>query len=156
MRKTFAALATSVAILFSMGTGSAFADSTLNNVVKSTYGTPYKYGGITTSGFDCSGFTRYVFSKMGINLPRVSSEQFHKGVSIPKSQLKAGDLVFFKINGNNIVSHVGVYLGNGKFAHASSSKGVRTDNLSNSYYSKYYVGAKRILSASTYATHVQS
>lgn len=156
MRKTFAAVATSVAILFSIGTGSAFADSTLNNVVKSTYGTPYKYGGITTSGFDCSGFTRYVYSKMGINLPRVSSEQFHKGVSVPKSQLKAGDLVFFKIKGNNIVSHVGVYVGNGKFAHASSSKGVRTDSLSNSYYSKYYVGAKRILSPSTYATHVQS
>lgn len=123
MRKTFAAVATSAAILFSIGTGSAFADSTLNNVVESTYGTPYKFGGITTNGFDCSGFTRYVYSKMGVSLPRVSSQQFHQGVSVPKNQLKAGDLVFFKIKGNNVVSHV---------------------------------GAKRILSASTYAAHVQS
>ncbi|MNW38673.1 NlpC/P60 family protein [Fontibacillus panacisegetis] len=155
MRKTLAAAATSLAILFTMGTGSAFAGTTLNSVVKSVYGTPYKYGGTTTNGFDCSGFTRYVYSKMGIQLPRVSTAQFNTGVSISKSDLKAGDLVFFNTQGTGKVSHVGVYIGDGKFAHASSSKGIRTDALSNSYYKQRYVGAKRILSQYTYALHAK-
>ncbi|MNO67309.1 Murein DD-endopeptidase MepS/Murein LD-carboxypeptidase precursor [compost metagenome] len=155
MRKTLAAAATSLAILFTMGTGSAFADTTLNSVVKSVYGTPYKYGGTTTRGFDCSGFTRYVYSKMGIELPRVSTAQFNKGVTVTKSNLKAGDLVFFNTLGTGKVSHVGIYLGSGKFAHASSSKGIRTDYLSNSYYNQRYVGAKRILSQYTYALHAK-
>lgn len=146
MRKTIAAAATSLAILFTMGTGNVHAESTLNSVVKSVYGTPYKYGGTTINGFDCSGFTRYVYKKLGVTLPRVSSDQYKKGISVAKSQLKAGDLVFFNTLGNGKVSHVGIYLGDGTFAHASSSKGIRTDKLSNSYYKTRYVGAKRILS----------
>lgn len=155
MRKTLAAAATSLAILFTMGTGSAFADTTLNSVIESVYGTPYKYGGTSASGFDCSGFTRYVYSKMGVQLPRISSAQFSKGVSVSKSDLRAGDLVFFNTLGTGKVSHVGIYLGDGKFAHASSSKGIRTDKLSSSYYKQRYVGAKRILSQSTYSVHVK-
>ncbi|RCX14450.1 NlpC/P60 family protein [Fontibacillus phaseoli] len=150
MRKTITAAATSLAILFTMGTGSAFADTTLNSVVKSVYGTPYKYGGVTTNGFDCSGFTRYVFKKMGVDLARVSAAQYKQGTTVAKSQLKAGDLVFFNTMGKGKVSHVGVYLGDGKFAHASSSKGIRTDKLSSSYYKTRYVGAKRILSQSSF------
>ncbi|WP_410772402.1 C40 family peptidase [Fontibacillus sp. BL9] len=152
MRKTITAAATSLAILFTMGTGSAFADTTLNSVVKSVYGTPYKYGGVTTNGFDCSGFTRYVFKKMGIDLARVSGAQYKQGTAVAKSQLKAGDLVFFNTLGKGKVSHVGIYLGDDKFAHASSSKGIRTDKLSNSYYKTRYVGAKRILSKSSFTT----
>jgi len=152
LRKTFAAAATSLAILFTMGTGSAFADTTLTSVVKSVYGTPYKYGGVTTNGFDCSGFTRYVFKKMGVDLARVSTAQYKQGTPVAKSQLKAGDLVFFNTLGKGKVSHVGVYLGDGKFAHASSSKGIRTDKLSNTYYKTRYVGAKRILSADSYSS----
>lgn len=153
MRKTIAAAATSLAILFTMGTGNVHAESTLSSVVNSVYGTPYKYGGTTTNGFDCSGFTRYVFKKLGVNLARVSTAQYKQGVSVPKSQLKAGDLVFFNTLGTGKVSHVGIYLGEGKFAHASSSKGIRTDKLSNSYYKARYVGAKRILSKTGFSKY---
>ncbi|MOA05956.1 Murein DD-endopeptidase MepS/Murein LD-carboxypeptidase precursor [compost metagenome] len=92
---------------------------------------------------------------MGIQLPRVSTAQFNKGVSVSKGNLIAGDLVFFNTLGTGKVSHVGIYLGNGKFAHASSSKGIRTDLLNNSYYKQRYVGAKRILSQYTYALHAK-
>lgn len=151
MRKTLVAAATSLAILLSMGTmgtGTASA-STLSSVVDSVYGTPYKMGGIGNGSFDCSGFTQFVFKKMGISLARQSAAQYKQGTVVAKSQLKAGDLVFFNTLGNG-VSHVGVYMGAGTFAHASSSKGVRIDFLSNSYFANRYVGAKRILSQYTY------
>lgn len=157
MRKTFAAAATSLAILFTLGTGSvSAADTKLDSVVNSVYGTPYKYGGVTTNGFDCSGFTRYVFKQMGVKLARVSSAQYKQGTPVAKSQLKPGDLVFFNTLGKNKVSHVGIYLGDGKFAHASSSKGIRTDQLNSSYYKSKYVGAKRILSKTGYSTFAES
>ncbi|MBP2002768.1 cell wall-associated NlpC family hydrolase [Paenibacillus shirakamiensis] len=150
MRKKLAAAATSLAILFTMGTGSAFADSTLTHAVKSVYGTPYKTGGTTSRGFDCSGFTSFVFKKMGVSLARQSKAQFKQGSPVmARGQLKAGDLVFFNTLGNG-VSHVGVYVGNGQFAHASSSKGIHIDRLSNTYFNKRYVGAKRILSKAGY------
>lgn len=138
-----------------MGTGSVFADnseetSTLKSVVSSVYGTPYKLGGTSTRGFDCSGFTQYVYKKMGVNLARVSQAQYKQGTAVSKSQLKEGDLVFFNTTGKG-VSHVGIYIGDGKFAHSSSSKGIRTDKLSNSYYNQRYIGAKRILSKYSYS-----
>lgn len=156
MRKTLTAAVTSLAILFTMGTGSVFADTSsktpLETVVSSVYGTPYKFGGVTTGGFDCSGFTRYVFQKMGVNLARVSTAQYQQGNAVAKSQLKEGDLVFFNTLGKG-VSHVGIYIGDGKFAHSSSSKGIRIDKLSNSYYNARYVGAKRILSQYSYSVY---
>lgn len=154
MRKAIIAAATSLTVLFTMGAGNAQAeDSTLTSVVNSVYGTPYKYGGMTTTGFDCSGFTRYVFKKLGIDLARVSSAQYKQGTAVSKSQLQAGDLVFFNTSGASRVSHVGIYLGDGEFAHASSSNGIKTDSLDSSYYKKRYVGAKRILSKYTYAKY---
>ncbi|WP_223069318.1 C40 family peptidase [Paenibacillus caui] len=149
MRKTLTAAVTSLALLFSVGTGSASAASTLNTVVKSVYGTPYKMGGNGNGSFDCSGFTKYVFKKMGVQLARQSKAQFKQGTSVAKSQLKKGDLVFFNTSGSG-VSHVGIYLGSGSFAHASSSKGIRIDKLSNSYFANRYIGSKRILSKYTY------
>ena len=107
-------------------------------------GTPYRWGGTRSSGFDCSGFTKYVFGKMGVALKRSSREQYTQGTPVSLSQLKAGDLVFFNTNGSGI-SHVGIYLGGGKFVHASSGRGrVRVDSLREGYYQKRYVGARRI------------
>lgn len=107
-------------------------------------GTRYRTGGTSRGGFDCSGFVRYVYKKYGLQLPHSSAAQSSHGVSISKSQLKAGDLVFFQTNGRGI-SHVGIYIGGGKFVHASShGRGVTTDSLGSSYYSPRYRGARRV------------
>ncbi|GGA53016.1 C40 family peptidase [Paenibacillus physcomitrellae] len=153
MRKTLTAAAVGLAILLSAGTlgANTASASTLSSVVSSVYGTPYKMGATGNGAFDCSGFTKYVFQKMGVTLARQSAAQYKQGTAVAKAQLKAGDLVFFNTLGNG-VSHVGIYMGSGTFAHASSSKGVRVDKLSNSYYANRYVGAKRILSQYSYKT----
>ncbi|GIP55605.1 MULTISPECIES: C40 family peptidase [Paenibacillus] len=145
MKKQLTAAAVSLAILFSIGTGSAFADSKLDTTIEKALGSDYVSGGTTTSGFDCSGFTMYVFSKIGIKLPHQSGSQYKMGTAVEKKELIAGDLVFFNTSGKG-VSHVGVYVGDGKFAHASSSKGVIISKLSDKYYVERYVGAKRIMS----------
>lgn len=149
MKKKLAAISLGLALTFTLGTGSAFADSKLNSAIKPTIGVSYKTGGTTTSGFDCSGFTSYVYKKLGLNLPRTSTAQYKVGTAVSKSNLKAGDLVFFNTSGKGI-SHVGIYVGNGKFAHSSTSRGVIVSPLSQTYYAKRYVGAKRVMSQSTY------
>lgn len=108
-------------------------------------GVSYRYGGTTPAGFDCSGFVQYVFRKNGISLPRTSYDQFKAGKSIAKSELKPGDLVFFNTYGSG-ASHVGIYAGNAKFIHASTTKGVTYDSLNDPYYwSKKFIGARRVL-----------
>lgn len=92
--------------------------------------------------YDCSGLTYYNFGTMGIEIPRVADAQFRNGTPIPKSQLQKGDLVFFG-NGSR-ATHVGIYLGNGKFEHASSAKKrVIISSLNNSYFRRHYMGARR-------------
>lgn len=109
-------------------------------------GTPYRYGGMSRSGTDCSGFMKNLFSAVyGITLPRTSREQFTAGREISRENLKKGDLVFFKLRRNRPVSHVGVYLGNNQFAHASLQIGVTIDDLDLPYYKKSWAGARRVL-----------
>ncbi|OMD81000.1 hydrolase [Paenibacillus odorifer] len=149
MKKKLAAAVLSFSIIFTIGAGSAFADSKMDKVIDKAIGTKYVSGGISTNGFDCSGFTMYVFDKIGINLPHQSGSQYQMGTAISRDDIRAGDLVFFNTSGKG-VSHVGIYVGEGKFAHASTSRGVTISSLSDSYYVKRYVGAKRIMSTDAY------
>lgn len=108
-------------------------------------GVKYRFGGATPTGFDCSGFVMYVFNKHGIKLPRTADIQFTVGKPIKnKKELKPGDLVFFETYEKG-ASHVGIYQGNDKFVHASSSRGVTLSGLSEEYYAKRYLGARRVL-----------
>ena len=118
------------------------SSSTLVSNALSLKGVPYVFGGTSKSGFDCSGYTQYVFKGSGISLPRTSSAQFNVGSSVKKDQLQTGDLVFFTTYAKG-PSHVGIYVGGGNFVHASNS-GVRTTSLSDSYYANRYVGARRV------------
>jgi hypothetical protein len=128
----------------------ASAETPLMKIVGELLGVRYKTGGNTPKGFDCSGFTRYVFEKLaGIDLNRRSIDQAKEGSKIEKDKLREGDLVFFKTNGKSI-SHVGIYVGDGKFAHASSKKGITITPLDDKYYAKRYVTARRILNDDQY------
>jgi len=137
-------------ILLTVQVSSAFADSKLDGTIDELLGTPYLSGGTTTKGFDCSGFSQYVFAQLGIDLERTSGSQAKMGTQISKDDLRAGDLVFFNTSGDGI-SHVGIYVGGGKFAH-SASKGVMISALSESYYAKRYVTARRIMDGDEYKT----
>ena len=148
MKKTLTSVALGITILLSIGTGSAFADSQMDKAIAPTIGIEYRAAGVSTSGFDCSGFTMYIFDKLGIDLPHQSGSQFSMGTAVSRDDLREGDLVFFNTSGRG-VSHVGIYVGNGKFAH-SASKGVAISSLSESYYVNRYIGAKRIMSTTTY------
>ncbi|RIE01078.1 NlpC/P60 family protein [Cohnella faecalis] len=130
--------------------GSAFASSKLDDTIDKLIGIDYKYGGTTTKGFDCSGFTGYVFDKLGIDLPRSSRDMFgwDGGTKVDRDELRAGDLVFFNTSGSG-VSHVGIYVGNNKFAH-SHSAGVAITSMDDKYYAKRYLGARRVMSTETY------
>lgn len=114
---------------------------------KKHIGVPYKWGGTTTAGFDCSGYTQYVMKKCGVTIGRTTKDQIKNGTSVNKANLKAGDLVFFKdtYEGCTNPSHVGIYIGGNQFIHASSSKGVTISQLNSNYYNQHYYGARRVI-----------
>lgn len=119
--------------------------SAIISTAKKYIGVPYKFGGTTPKAFDCSGYLQYVFAQNGLTIPRTADEQFKLGLrTMSSSQLEPGDLVFFTTYEPG-ASHCGIYLGSGKFIHASSSRGVRIDELSNSYWQPKYYGGKHII-----------
>ncbi len=109
-------------------------------------GYPYVYGGSSPKGFDCSGLTSYVYSQFGYSINRTASNQLNNGYAVEKSNLQPGDLVFFRQNGSTKpASHVGVYIGNNQYVHASTpGVGVIISDLNDPYISSGYVGARRI------------
>ena len=113
-------------------------------------GTPYRYGGTTRNGIDCSAFVKSVFETFNMNLPRISADQAKEGIRISTEEAKQGDLVFFATRGGNRVSHVGIVHGrdeNGviQFIHSSTSQGVMVSSLNDSYWGKRFLYAKRVL-----------
>ncbi|MDR3587323.1 MAG: NlpC/P60 family protein [Desulfosporosinus sp.] len=108
----------------------------------SLQGVPYVFGGTSRSGFDCSGYTQYVFKGSGISLPRTAAEQFKVGSSVNREQLQLGDLVFFSTYAPG-ASHVGIYIGGGRFVAASNTD-VCISNLDSGYYMSSYLGARRV------------
>ncbi len=110
---------------------------------KQFIGVPYVYGGSSPSGFDCSGFVKYVYSHFGVELTRTSYSQVHEGTYVPRSELMPGDLVFFGSASN--VHHVGIYVSDGNFIHAPTpGKTVRIETLNSGYYNDRYYTARRV------------
>lgn len=134
------------------GSGEDIVDrQALVEYAKTLLGIKYVYGGETEKGFDCSGFVKYVYNHFGISIERTSSSQAKGGRKVKKSELKPGDLVFFDTVDDGVlndISHVGIYIGDGNFIHASTylKKKITIESLSSSYYSKRYMTARDYIS----------
>ena len=117
-------------------------------------GVPYRLGGSDPGGFDCSGLVQYVFAQYGISVPRVVEQQYEIGKKVRPSQIKEGDLIFFRTTKRgDDASHVAIAIGNDSFVHAPNSTGVvRIETLGSSYWATRYVGARRITPSSLTAT----
>lgn len=110
-------------------------------------GCAYVYGGSSPRGFDCSGFTSYVYAQCGVKINRTASAQLNNGYAVSRSELQPGDLVMFNSGSSSPASHVGIYVGNGQFIHSSApGVGVVIDSLNSGFYSRTYVGARRVVS----------
>ena len=124
-------------------TDPASADRAAGSALKMV-GKPYRYGGATPAGFDCSGLVQYSYKQAGVALPRATDAQLRASQPLRGQHLRRGDLLFFDQEGKK-KSHVGIYLGDGRFVHApSSGKAVRTDRLDSAYWKKHLSEARRI------------
>ena len=127
--------------------GSTSTEAQLRSEVQRWHGTPHRWGGTSRSGVDCSGFVMRLFDELyGVRLPRTTEQQSSAGRPVSKNTLEPGDLVFFRISAKE--RHVGVYLDEGEFAHASSSQGVRISRLDETYWDDRYWLSRRILGES--------
>jgi lipoprotein Spr len=125
---------------------SATSNMKLFHFVYDWIGTPYRFGGDSRRGIDCSAFTKELYSEVfNLDIKRSSRDIFSMVSPVSKDELKEGDLVFFKIHSRRI-SHIGIYLGNNRFAHASS-RGVAISSLDDSYYSRYFYKGGRLLAS---------
>ncbi|WP_018923087.1 peptidoglycan-binding protein [Salsuginibacillus kocurii] len=122
-------------------TGGGFEVMDLIEEASTHIGTPYQWGGTSTSGFDCSGFLQYVYNEVGVSLPRTVAQMWEAGEAV--SEPKVGDLVFFETYAAG-PSHAGIYSGGGSFVHAGSSSGVTVASMQTEYWSDRYLGAKRV------------
>ncbi|HNZ65130.1 MAG TPA: NlpC/P60 family protein [Smithella sp.] len=127
--------------------GTDYLRESIVTTARDFLGVPYLWGGASPDdGFDCSGLTMTVYQLNGLNLPRNSRKQYAAGDAVDKDELQKGDLVFFTDRGNHHVSHVGIYIGDDKFIHASSQgKEIRIDHLSSDYFTHQYIGARSYL-----------
>ena len=126
-------------------TAESFEKQKMMDNILAWMGTPYEYGGETKSGIDCSAFTREMFRESaGISLPRSTTAQVKTGTPVTLENLKFGDLIFFNTTGEN-PSHVGIYIGDDMFAHASVSFGVTLSSMYSSYYKKRFTEARRVI-----------
>lgn len=122
----------------------------LLQTARSYYGVPYRTGGVSHSGMDCSGFTQTSFNAIGVKLPRVSRDQANLGTPIRKSELQPGDLVFFATGTPGRINHVGIVTdvsdpNNVRFIHASSSRGIMETSLNMNYWTRNYIKARRVV-----------
>ena len=125
--------------------GSNYISRRIVNTSMQYIGVPYVFGGNSPRyGLDCSAYVKLVYSQVGINLPRTADAQFEVGTPVSTADLLPGDAVFFETYAPG-ASHVGIYIGDGNFIHASSSKGVTISSLSGAYYSAHYLGARRMV-----------
>ena len=126
-------------------TTSSVSGSNVVQVAENYYGSRYVSGGSSPSGFDCSGFTQYVYGKCGKTISRTSYTQASEGTAVSKSELQPGDLLLFHYYGSSSIGHVGIYVGDGKFIHAANSnRGVVYDSITSGYYADNYAGARRL------------
>ena len=117
--------------------------STVLKYAKTFIGVPYVAGGMSTRGFDCSGYVKYVYGHFGIDLPRTAAEQYNMGQRVSSAQAKPGDLVAFSSGGH--ISHIGIYVGNGNFISSTSSNGIAVNSVHGSYWGTRFLGFSRVV-----------